>query len=112
MRKAQVYVNEEPAGVLSELDDGSYLFSYTELYFNDSEKSAISLTLPKTQKEYYSTSMFSFFFNMLSEGTNKQVQLQKYRIDENDYFSLLIATAKEDTIGALTVKSMPNEQTD
>ncbi|MDR1881764.1 MAG: HipA N-terminal domain-containing protein [Prevotella sp.] len=104
MRNANVYVNEELAGILTENDNGSYTFSYVEQYFNDREKSAISLTFPKSQKEYHSKSLFPFFFNLLSEGVNKHIQVQKYKIDENDFFSLLLATAHEDTIGAITIK--------
>jgi serine/threonine-protein kinase HipA len=49
---------------------------------------------------------------MLSEGVNKQVQVQKYKIDGNDFFSLLLATAHEDTIGAITVKPIKDEKAD
>ncbi|GHV16377.1 phosphatidylinositol kinase [Bacteroidia bacterium] len=112
MRKANIYVNEELAGILTENDNGSYTFSYTDQYFNNPEKSAISLTFPKSQKEYHSESLFPFFFNMLSEGVNKQVQVQKYKIDENDFFSLLLETAHEDTIGAVTVKPIKDEKAD
>lgn len=112
MRKANVYVNKELAGILMENDNGSYTFSYADQYFDDQRKSAVSLTLPKSQKEYHSKSLFPFFFNMLSEGVNKRVQVQKYKIDENDFFSLLLATAHEDTIGAITIKPVKNEKTD
>lgn len=112
MRTANVYVNQELAGTLTENADGSFVFSYADRYFNDNTKSAISLTFPKSQKEYHSTTLFPFFFNMLSEGVNKQVQTQKYKIDENDYFSLLLATAQEDTIGAITIKPANDEKND
>lgn len=112
MRIANVYVNEELAGTLTENTDGSFVFSYADGYFNNNTKSAISLTFPKTQREYHSSTLFPFFFNMLSEGVNKQVQTQKYKIDKNDYFSLLIATAQEDTIGAITIKPTDNEKND
>ena len=112
MKTAYVYVNEELAGMLTENNDGSFVFSYTDGYLNNNSKTAISLTLPKTKKEYRSESLFPFFFNMLSEGVNKQVQMQKFKIDENDYFSLLLATAKEDTIGAITVKPTSDEKAD
>lgn len=106
MREANVYVNDDLAGILTENTDGSFVFCYTDEYFNDSTKSAISLTFPKSKKEYHSPTLFPFFFNMLSEGVNKQVQTEKYKIDENDYFSLLLATANEDTIGAITIKGI------
>ena len=43
-------------------------------------------------------------FNMLSEGVNKQLQCRLLKIDEQDHFGLLSATAQYDTIGAITVK--------
>jgi hypothetical protein len=45
-----------------------------------------------------------FFYNLLPEGSNKQVVCQLNRIDRNDYFGLLLTTAANDTIGAVTVR--------
>ena len=47
-----------------------------------------------------------FFYNMLSEGANKALQCTTLKIDENDAFGLLLATADNDTIGAITVKML------
>ena len=41
---------------------------------------------------------------MLSEGVNRKLQSTVLRIDEEDHFGLLAATAQYDTIGAVTVK--------
>ena len=112
MRRANIYVNKELAGSLTENKDGSFVFSYTDEYFNDDTKTAISLNLPKTKKEYHSGFLFPFFFNMLSEGANKQVQMRQFKIDEEDYFSHLLATAQEDTIGAITIKPTNDEKAD
>lgn len=43
---------------------------------------------------------------MLSEGANKTIQCQTLKIDEDDVFGLLLATAHSDTIGAITVKKI------
>ena len=43
---------------------------------------------------------------MLSEGVNRKLQCTQLRIDEEDNFGLLLATAQFDTIGAITVKPM------
>ena len=40
---------------------------------------------------------------MLPEGTNKQIVCFNLRIDENDSFGILLATAENDTIGAVRV---------
>jgi len=82
----------------------SYIFRYNEVYYHDYTKPAISLTLPKSQQEYHSPVLFPFFFNMLSEGVNRQLQTRLLKIDEQDNFGLLAATAQYDTIGAVTVK--------
>lgn len=104
MRKAEVYENHILAGTLEETDEGEYIFRYDDLYFADASKRAISLTLPKKKQEYRSPVLFPFFFNMLSEGANKRIQCLKYKIDENDHFGLLLATAYKDTIGTVTIK--------
>lgn len=104
MRVLEIYRNGILAGILTEENHQHYIFRYDDNYFNDSDKPPISLTLPKTQKEYSSSFLFPFFFNMLSEGENRKLQSTQLRIDEEDSFGLLAATAQYDTIGAVTVK--------
>ena len=104
MRKVEVYRNEILAGILTEENRKSFLFRYNDSYYNDISKPAISLTLPKTMPEYRSEYLFPFFFNLLSEGVNKKLQCTQLKIDEEDNFGLLMATAQNDTIGAITVK--------
>jgi len=104
MRAMEVYRNGILAGTLTEENRQRYVFRHDDNYFNDSNKPGISLTLPKTQKEYSSKFLFPFFFNMLSEGVNRKLQSTQLRIDEEDNFGLLAATAQYDTIGAITVK--------
>ncbi|MEC3965698.1 HipA N-terminal domain-containing protein [Flagellimonas halotolerans] len=110
MRIAEVYRNGELTGLLTEHSVNSYEFSYDDKWFMDEGKPAISLTLPKTKKTHHSQHLFPFFFNMLSEGVNKQLQCRQLRIDERDSFGLLMATAKNDTIGAITVKQIHSEK--
>ena len=104
MRVMEIYRNGVLAGLLSEENRKSYIFRYEESYYNDTTKPAISLTLPKSKIEYTSNYLFPFFFNMLSEGVNRKLQSIQLKIDEEDDFGLLMATAQYDTIGAITVK--------
>jgi len=104
MRKANVYRNGIFAGILIEETRNIFVFIYDDAYINDPSKPSISLTLPKTSKEFQSKYLFPFFYNLLSEGVNKEVQCKQLKIDENDSFGLLMATAQYDTIGAVTVK--------
>ena len=104
MRQAEVYRNGVLAGLLTEDEQHHFTFEYNDIYFADSEQPSISLTLPKSQKKYISNILFPFFFNMLSEGVNRKLQSKTLRIDEKDHFGFLLATAKDDTIGAITIK--------
>ena len=106
MRQAEVYRNGILAGILSEENRNSYVFGYDENYFADKEKPAVSLTMPKTKKEYRSEFLFPFFSNMLSEGVNRKIQSRLLKIDEKDDFGILLATAQVDTIGAVTVRAI------
>lgn len=106
MRQAEVYRNRILAGTLSETDSDNYIFTYDSGYFNDNSKPGISLTIPKTQLTHTSEHLFPFFYNMLSEGANRTLQSKQLKIDEKDFFGLLLATAQYDTIGAITVKQI------
>ena len=104
MRKANVYFNGILAGELTETTEKEYVFCYNDAYFKNAAMPAISLTLPKSNQEHRSRHLFPFFFNMLSEGSNRLTQSRMLRIDEKDHFGILLATAQHDTIGAITVK--------
>ncbi len=54
MRKAEIYRNGILAGILTEENRQHFVFRYDDNYYNDANKPAISLTLPKTQQEYTS----------------------------------------------------------
>ncbi len=106
MKQGKVYNNNTFTGIISKLDDGSYVFEYDDLYYADETKPAISLTLPKTQKKNTSTYLFPFFFNLLSEGSNKKLQRIYLKIDEDDHFTFLLKTASHETIGAIRVEEL------
>jgi len=103
MRQAKILYKDEEAGVLTQNDDGSFVFRYNDAWIADSNKPGISLSLPKIEQEYYSKFLFPFFYNILPEGSNKQIVCKHNRIDKDDYFGLLITTAKYDSVGAVRV---------
>jgi serine/threonine-protein kinase HipA len=106
MRKAEVYCNKILAGEIIEQAVDDYVFRYDRDYFVNSSMPAISLTLPKNQIEYKSKILFPFFFNLVSEGLNRLAQSRTLKIDEDDDFGLLLATAGYDTVGKITVKQI------
>lgn len=104
MRKAAVYNNDVLAGILTEVNRNSYIFKYDDIYFADKSKNAISLTIPKTNKEHFSKKLFPFFSNLIAEGANLSLQKKYLKIDGDDYFSFLVNTNSYDSIGSVTVK--------
>ena len=105
-RSAKVFYNENYVGTLSKVD-GEYFFQYDDEYLQ-SDLPPISLSFPKQKNVFESIVLFPFFFGLLSEGENKELQCRKLKIDENDFFSLLIKTASKDTIGGVRVVENEN----
>ncbi len=104
MRQLQILYKDERAGQLTQNNDGSFIFEYDDDWLSDQSKPSISLTLPKRRKPYESKYLFSLFYNMLPEGSNRQVVCKYNKIDLEDYFSILAVTAQYDNIGAISVK--------
>lgn len=106
MQRGAVYCNGVLAGYVEKRSAQEYIFRYDDAYYADPYTNAVSLTLPKTQQEFISKQLFSFFAGLLTEGINKNIQCRLLKIDENDDFTRLLKTAGEDTIGAITVKEV------
>ena len=104
-KRAEVYFNGKLVGYLSK-SDNTYYFEYTRDYLGNQDDPPISLTLPKREDPYESDSLFPFFYGLLSEGDNKELQCRLLSIDENDHFTRLIKTAELDTIGGITVREI------
>ena len=105
-RAAMVYRNSILVGILSEDENKKYCFEYDSEYILNDEYPAVSLTMSKIKKIYKSDYLFPFFFNMLAEGENRKVQSRQLQISENDHFGLLLATSSKDSIGAIMVEEI------
>lgn len=104
-RSARVLYNGQLAGILGK-SGSRYVFTYDEGYLQNPKRRPVSITLPLQKQTYESETLFPAFINMLSEGANKRMQCRLLKIDENDYFSLLLATAKNDSIGPITIEEI------
>ena len=104
MRQLKVYVNDIPAGTLSEIIPGrGYEFEYDKDYLRP-DRHPVSVTMPLRELPYCSDSLFPVFMNMLPEGANRRMVCRNLKIDEHDYFSILEAFAGKDFIGAVNVR--------
>jgi HipA-like protein len=102
-RSAEVFFNNKYVGILS-CEDGEYNFRYDDNYISDENAPPISLSFPKRKEAFTSPCLFPFFFGLLAEGENKEIQCTTLRLDENDHFSRLLATLISDSIGGITVR--------
>ena len=93
-------MHDVEAGILQETDAREYIFTYNEGYHGE----PVCLAMPVRQEPYRSDHLFPYFFNMLSEGANREIQSMIHHIDEHDDFGIMLLTAQYDTIGAVTVK--------
>jgi serine/threonine-protein kinase HipA len=108
LKKGLVYYNNIEAGEI--IHTGSeYIFRYFKDYLINDALPPLSVTLPKSEDEIRSETLFPFFYGLLAEGELKNFQCQKLKIDEKDHFTRLIKTAGQNTIGAVTVKEDQNE---
>lgn len=106
MQQALVLENGIAAGILARTDDGRYTFRYHDTYVANPNMPAISLTLPKTTAIYESDVLFPFFYGLLAEGINKDIQCRLLKIDEEDDFTRLLKTADTNTIGSVTIQEL------
>lgn len=107
MRQAQIYNQNQLAGILIENEEG-YTFQYNADYIQSDEAEAISLTLPLSEKPYTSLILFPFFDGLIPEGWLLDIAEKSWKIDRRDRMSLLLACCK-DCIGAISVIPVSNE---
>ncbi len=106
MQIGKVYRNNKFVGLIKRDKDNKYYFKYDKSYLNSDNAKSISINLKLREEEYVSDYLFSFFSNMLCEGDMKDLQCKQLRLDKDDDFSRLLKTAKENTIGSITIKEV------
>lgn len=109
MRQGIVKYNGELAGILTEEDDGEYIFVYDEKYVKKNPTQFISFQMPVRQQPYRSKKLFPFFDGLIPEGWLLNIAVESWRINQNDRMGLLLACCKN-TIGAVSVHTL-NEPT-
>ncbi len=61
-------------GVLTQLDEGAFVFRYSDAWMVDDGKPSISLTLPKSNKEYHSKNLYPYpkQYEKRADGNERQ----------------------------------------
>ncbi len=105
MRKAKVLYNEKLAGVLTETNDGDYLFVYDKEYITNYSDQFLTFTMPVRDKEYESNRLFPFFEGLIPEGWLLEIASKSWKINKNDRMGLLLACCKN-CIGAVSIEQI------
>lgn len=103
MREAKVYYKELFAGILTETDDGEYLFRYDEMYVANHPEKLITFTMPVTIKPYRDSRLFPFFEGLIPEGWLLDIASESWKINKADRMGLLLACCRN-CIGAVSVE--------
>ncbi len=104
MRALSVFYKKRKAGVLTQLDDGSFTFAYSDNWLLDAQAPALSFGLPKQADPFISKHLFPVFYHLLPEGANRVWACKGLRLDLDDDIGLLLHVAKYDTVGAITIQ--------
>lgn len=98
MRKAQIFFDGRPAGMLTEENE-----RYTFEYHQDYPGPAISRTMPIEKRRFEFEEFPAFFDGLLPEGVNLEAFLRRSKIDRRNYFGQLLAVG-HDLVGAITAE--------
>ena len=103
MRRANIYYNNDLAGILTETNEGDYIFKYEVDYIKNNPNQFITFTMPVTEKSYVKNRLFPFFEGLIPEGWLLDIATKNWKINPNDRMGLLLACCSN-CIGAVSVK--------
>ena len=106
MRQGKVYYKNYLAGMITETNEGEYVFQYDEQYVKDHPRDFITFTMPVTNKPYTEKRLFPFFEGLIPEGWLLNIASKSWKINKNDRMGLLLACC-QNCIGAVGVKPIP-----
>ena len=111
MRKTEIHYNDTIAGILTETDDGEYIFNYGDDYIVNHPDQFITFTMPVTDKPYKDNRLFPFFEGLIPEGWLLDIASKNWKINPNDRMGLLLVCCKN-CIGAVSVLPIVEENED
>lgn len=103
MRKGKVYYKEHFAGIITETDEGDYLFQYDQSFVKNHPGKFITFTMPVRLQPYESNQLFPFFEGLIPEGWLLSIASRNWKINPNDRMGLLLACCRN-CIGAISIQ--------
>jgi len=105
MRKGNVYYKNHFAGIISETEDGEYVFQYDPQYVVENPNNFITFSIPVSDKPYVDKQLFPFFEGLIPEGWLLDIASHNWKINRNDRMGLLLACC-QNCIGAVSIISI------
>ncbi len=102
MKRANVFLHNEFAGVLTEGEEG-FTFRYDAAFLKKDHAAPVSLTLPLREQAYTSTSLFPFFDGLIPEGWLLDVVEKNWKLNPKDRMDILMHACR-DCIGAVSIE--------
>ena len=103
MRQGKVYYQDYYAGLITETDDGEYVFTYDQAYVEQHPDKFLTFTMPVRARPYTEQRLFPFFEGLIPEGWLLEIASKSWKINRNDRMGLLLACC-QNCIGAVSVK--------
>jgi serine/threonine-protein kinase HipA len=110
MRKGMVLYKNYFAGIITETDDGEYVFQYDEKYVKEHPGEFITFSMPVRTEPYRENRLFAFFDGLIPEGWLLEIASANWKINQNDRMGLLLACC-QNCIGAVSVVPITDETT-
>jgi serine/threonine-protein kinase HipA len=108
MRQAQIFYGEHLAGILTETDEGKYIYQYERSYIEKYPRQFLTFSMPVRSEAYADNRLFPFFEGLIPEGWLLEIASNSWKIDRNDRMGLLLACC-DNCIGAVSVHPNPEE---
>ncbi len=102
MRQATIKYNDDEAGILTETDDGEYVFRYDPGYVKNFPGQFLTFSMPVTENPYTSDRLFPFFEGLIPEGWLLDIASKNWKLKPDDRMGLLMICC-ENCIGAVSV---------
>lgn len=108
MRSAKIYYDDIQAGILTETNEGDYVFKYEDEYVKKYPEQFITFTMPVKEEPYIDNRLFPFFEGLIPEGWLLDIASKNWKINPNDKMGLLLACCRN-CIGAVSVVPIKQE---
>jgi serine/threonine-protein kinase HipA len=103
MRQAKVFYQDILAGILTETNEGDYVFQYEDAYVQAHPNDFITFSMPVSSLPYRDKRLFPFFEGLIPEGWLLDIASKNWKLNRNDRMGLLLACCRN-CIGAVSIE--------